>query len=508
MSDDRSLELGETRPSGDGEGGEPRLLDVDEAAAELVGQTLDGKYLLEKLLGVGGMGAVYRAYHVGIGSDVAIKVLFAQGEGVRRRESLARFRREAQAAGSISHPNIVRVYDIGETDDGLSYLVMDLVEGRSLAEIVEDEAPLDEGRAVDLVEQVLLALEAAHEQGIVHRDVKPENVMVTVGPDGLERARVLDFGISKVRDIDGEGVGLTQTGTILGTPLYMAPEQARGERDLDLRLDLYAVGTMLYLMLSGQPPYEAENYNALLVKIVSGSPPPLPTVVVGIDPHLVAVVEKAMARDRDHRFSSAREVIEALRGRASFEAPPAVPAAARTKDAEAEGREAAAVPRRPRAAPSRRAVLVGGLLLVVAAVAAAAWLTSRGGETGRAAPPPEPVPRRAEVPRPVSAPDPPPPPSPPREVAVHITTEPADARVTVGGLAVEDPSDARLLRAEGERVVVRVEAPGHEPVERSFPRDRDVVAHIVLARQADSPRRPEPRSRGRKNRGNFRYGLE
>lgn len=481
--------------------------DFVDPALMLEDKALDDRYRLKKILGIGGMGAVYEGEHTAIGNRVAVKVLFVHG---RKKETLLRFRREAQAAGTIGHPNIVRVHDLGLSSEGIPYLVMDYVEGDSLAAILARDAPLDSGRAVHLVEQILLALEAAHEHGIIHRDVKPENVMVERDSEGREIAKVLDFGISKVRPTGAETQGLTQTGVVLGTPLFMAPEQARGEPDLDHRLDLYAVGTMLYIMLSGKAPFTADNYNQLLIKIVTEPPPPVTFFNAEADPHLSNVVDKAMARDREERFGSARRFIKALRGAEVL--PPTPDEEWTDQDVE----EATPLPRK-----SRR-ILVA--LLALAALPALGGLLVYGILTSET--PAESLPLESSI-EPVSAPVPSPSlaesvpaasvkaaafdepttveVSDPRMISVRIKTEPADARVFVAGVEVENAANHEVLRLPGEKLGVKVEAEGFRTAERAFPRDGDIETTIKLVRRRRaSPPRPPPRT---KKQGNFRFEV-
>lgn len=475
------------------------FLGVEDAAPRMVGELLDGKYRLEKVLGIGGMGAVYRARHEQIGSTVAIKVLFTHG--LRRGELLTRFRREAYAAGATGHANIVKVHDLVTNDDGLSYLVMDYVDGEPLDELIHREGPFSPERAINIAEQILSALHAAHEKGIIHRDVKPENVMIS-RDEGYEIARVLDFGISKIRPTDADSAALTKTGTILGTPLYMAPEQARGERDLDHRLDLYAVGVMLYTMLAGRPPYEADNYNALLIRVVAGDYQPLDEIGPDLDPHLVDVVAKAMARDRADRFQDGESFIEALRGRTTVE----------------PHRNADQSRKRPR----RKGVIVAATVALLIAVAGAFTLLlmtedstasdgnssgiARETTTAAALVPQESVePQLGEaeaepisstvITEETSS-------SEPETIAVKITTTPPDARVLIAGVEVEDPSEHRVLRTSNERLLVRVEARGYRTAEELYPRDHDIEAHIELDQL------PRKRARSVTEERNFRFNLE
>ncbi|MFO0559240.1 MAG: serine/threonine-protein kinase [Polyangiales bacterium] len=266
------------------------------------------RYRVARKLGAGGMGAVYEAVQEGLGRKVALKVLLpAYAENP---EAVARFQREAQAAASLGHPNIVTVTDFG-SDAGLVFLVMEFLAGASLAQVIERERSLAQGRSAWIASQVLSALAVAHHAGIVHRDMKPDNVFLTEVSGVRDVVKVLDFGIARFTEQHGNNSKLTSTGAVLGTPAYMSPEQARG-RAVDARTDLYSVGVMLYEMLTGSLPFQATNYHALLFAILEETPPALATVRQDLHPALVSVVERAMARDLGTRFQTAEEFRAAL----------------------------------------------------------------------------------------------------------------------------------------------------------------------------------------------------
>jgi len=273
------------------------------------GIVLDGKYRIEKQVGAGGMGAVYMATHIAIGRRVAIKALHLEFSG--DTQVVARFHREAQLAGSIGHDNICEVTDIGTLESGAPYLVMPLLQGRPLADLLEDNEVLSLERVADIACQTLSALEAAHGAGIVHRDLKPDNIFVTKMGDRQDFVKLLDFGISKVLEQD-EVSALTMTGTVLGTPFYMAPEQAKGSKSLDQRVDIYAMGVILYEALTGRRPFEGETYNEIMFKIIA-EPFPAPTKLnPSVPPGVEQVIFKAMSREADHRFATAGEMRGAL----------------------------------------------------------------------------------------------------------------------------------------------------------------------------------------------------
>ena len=275
--------------------------------SSLEGSVLGGRYRVGKRLGEGGMGAVYEALQVDIGRRVALKLLHP--ELSEDAELVARFRREAEASASLGDPNIVQVTDFGHSEEHGAFLVMELLSGAPLASVLANEGKLPPARVAFIAHQVLGALASAHRAGIVHRDLKPDNVFLTSVSGIADIVKLLDFGIAKL--IANDGGQRTATGVVLGTPAYMSPEQARG-REVDARTDLYAVGVLMYQALSGRLPYRASNYNAILFAIIEETPPPLGELRPDLDPSLIAVIERAMAKEPSDRFASAEEMREAL----------------------------------------------------------------------------------------------------------------------------------------------------------------------------------------------------
>ena len=277
---------------------------------KLVGKIFEKRYKILKPLGEGGMGAVFLGEHVVIGRQVAIKVLHSRlGES---KDFAARFAREAVAAGRLDHPNCVPVTDSGQLEDGTAYIVMELVKGVSLGSLLEDESVLEPVRALRIARDVLRGLGHAHKMGIVHRDVKPDNVMLTERDENPDFARVLDFGIAKLRDDDNkEGETLTQAGMSVGTPSYLSPEQALGD-EVDHRSDLYSCAVLIFEMLTGRPPFTAPNPVGILTKHASAPVPHL----WDIEPSLIDqtelddLVQRGLAKVRDERFENAADFIE------------------------------------------------------------------------------------------------------------------------------------------------------------------------------------------------------
>jgi hypothetical protein len=267
-----------------------------------------GRYRLKRRLAAGGMGDVWVAYHPGLKRDVAVKILRPETQE-RSASALARFEREVHSTAELAHPNTVRVFDYGTTEDGLWYYVMELLEGETLAAHVARLGPLSPARAVHIVGQAARALGEAHERGIVHRDVKPENLFLTSLGGEHDFVKVIDFGIAKVTSGDP---GMTDTGCVLGTPAYISPEVAVG-READARSDVYGLGTVLYFLLCGRPPFEAETAAALIFAHVherAASPSsllgrPIPTDVE-------VVVMRALEKDPEARYSTAADLALAL----------------------------------------------------------------------------------------------------------------------------------------------------------------------------------------------------
>jgi serine/threonine protein kinase len=291
---------------------------IAQSQRSLIGQLIDGKYLVRGVLGEGGMGTVFEAENRALRRSVAVKVLHpAQA---RKKVAVKRFHQEARAAGAIGHPNICEVYDLGTLEDGSPYLVMECLQGETLAERISAEGGLGFEDVLDVVSQVLSGLVAAHDKGIVHRDIKPENIFLTRRAGIPPVAKLLDFGVSKMMPgwagtLPGEEeqMNLTRTGMVMGTPYYMSPEQARGDRNLDARVDLWACGVILYEALTGRRPFIAANYNALLLQILTTSPRPARELRPALPAAFDQVMIRSLARAREDRYQSAEEFQAALK---------------------------------------------------------------------------------------------------------------------------------------------------------------------------------------------------
>jgi serine/threonine protein kinase len=286
-----------------------------------VGLILDSKYKLIESLGQGGMGSVFRAERLHIGDEVAVKLLHQ--DLVREKQALERFRREARTAAMIRHPNVVSIHDFndGTGEASEAYIVMELVRGVSLGTLLRREGRMSPERAVRLMQDICAGVGVAHRQGLLHRDLKPDNVII-VPPShesDEETAKVVDFGLAKVRDVTAQ-TALTQTGALLGTLYYMSPEQCSGE-ELDARADVYSLGAMLYEMLTGTPPFRSNNVAGLISKHLHEPPPHFPPDL-GVSAAIEEVCMRALAKNRDQRQSDAiafgRDLQKALTAPASY----------------------------------------------------------------------------------------------------------------------------------------------------------------------------------------------
>ncbi len=390
------------------------------AITDLVGVTLSGRYLVKRKLGQGGMGAVYEVTHTEIGGRYAIKVLL---EKYAQRDAIVkRLKQEAQLATSLDHEHIIRVTDFGNTQDGRTFVVMEYLEGESLAECLARESKLPEQRILRIAAQTASALAAAHQKGIVHRDVKPENLFLLKRKE-QDFVKVVDFGISKnlrQSDEQEEQPRLTQTGMVLGTPLYMSPEQARGDDDLDHRVDVYALGVIMYECAAGRVPFAGTNYLSVISQVLNNEPKPLRELRPELSEEFEAIVSKAMTKDREHRYASANAMLHDLN--ALLDDP-----THSTERAKITG------PRKlmPRARIPKLAWAIGGGGLVVGGVTLAVVLLMGGGGKNAAKPEtqlvPPPAPADAATAAVVVDAQDKPPELP--SILVHIDTDPSGAQV-------------------------------------------------------------------------------
>jgi serine/threonine-protein kinase len=354
----------------------------------LLGQTLAGRYLIHKKLGEGGMGAVYYAQHTVLEKPVALKVL--HGEFARKGDLVQRFMQEAKAASRIRHENVIDISDFGSTPEGLVFFAMELLQGHDLHEDIARHRlggvrmPWQRSRGIFL--QICSALAAAHGQGVVHRDLKPENIYLVEWLGHRDFVKLLDFGIAKLTEVADGDRKLTRTGMLFGTPEYMSPEQARGD-NVDHRVDIYAMGCILYQLVTGRVPFEAENFMGILSMHLTEEPPPIPPPVfaeIGAPPGLADVIAKALAKDRNQRYQTVDDLANAVRT-LDGEAPrpviqPQVPVAITRQRTQWTGNLAVPTeddgPAEKRRSPAPW-IALGAMLLVGGGVAA--FVATRGG---------------------------------------------------------------------------------------------------------------------------------
>lgn len=282
----------------------------NQPSRDLVGQRLFGDYTITRKLGEGGMGAVYLAQQDVIKQEIAVKVLHTRAAS--SNEIIERFNREARVISLLSHPNIIRVFIFGRTENGLMYMAMEFVKGRSLREHVQEHGMPDELTSIKIIKQMCSALAEAHDLSIVHRDLKPDNVLLTDFRGESNFVKILDFGIAKITDNQAEEKQLTQAGIVYGTPEYLSPEQAQA-KPLDHRTDIYSLGVMLYEMITGTVPFQASSAVQILTAHVFNEPEkPSAKANKPIAPTMENIILKAMAKDPDQRFQSALEMFRAL----------------------------------------------------------------------------------------------------------------------------------------------------------------------------------------------------
>jgi hypothetical protein len=292
-------------------------LRASDPTADLVGQVIAERYHIKKKLGEGGMGQVYLAEHVKMGRRCAVKIMSAAL--LNDPEAVSRFNREAANASRIAHANVCAIYDFGETSDGLIYLAMEFIEGRSLTDLLKETGPLPLARGGAILAQAADALQAAHDLGIVHRDLKPDNIMITT-TRGRDVVKVVDFGIAKATGADSRSQKVTRTGLVVGTPEYMSPEQLTGD-SLDGRSDIYSLGLVFYRMLTGVLPFKSESAQETMIKRLTDDPLPLSEALPSgrFPARLQKVMDRALARSSADRYATAAEFgrdVSALAGHA------------------------------------------------------------------------------------------------------------------------------------------------------------------------------------------------
>jgi serine/threonine-protein kinase len=440
-----------------------------ESSSSLVGAALEERYTIVREIGRGGMGVVYEAEHVELGKRVAIKVML--DKYANDQEAIARFKREALAASRIGNPHIIDVSHIGVAPDGRPFVVMELLDGKPLSDILKVTGPMQPWRAIHIMRQVLRAVGAAHAKGIIHRDLKPDNIFIVNRDDEHDFVKLLDFGISKILDTNEQmaSTRLTTTGMVMGTPLYMAPEQAMGA-PAERGVDIYACGVIMFEMLSGRPPFDETNYNMLVAKLLTASPPYLSDLRSGLPTSLVVAVHHALEKEPENRYPTAEAFAQALPSDRAMSEPNLE--IARTLPPGASGHAAFATsnPSQLTAPPPvKRGVprwLIGGLLAVAGAGAIAAAVvlskspTRSPTTTSEVTPAPLPI-----------APPAPVPPAPAADTGkLQIETIPSAATIKLDGHDMGSTPIEVTLKAG--RHTLHVELAGYTTI------DADQIVHV------------------------------
>jgi eukaryotic-like serine/threonine-protein kinase len=495
----------------------------------MIGQQF-GNYRVLSLLGEGGMGAVYLAEHPGIGRRVAVKVLHKQFSG--DEQLLGRLLNEARAANAIRHPNIIEILDSGMREDGVPYLVMELLEGESLGQRIRRAGPLPMADTLAFVLQTASALGAAHKKGIVHRDLKPDNLFIVpisgdessrVDADGpSERMKVLDFGIAKLQMPQPGDSVKTRTGTLMGTPVYMSPEQCRGTKTVDHRSDVYSLGIIFYEMLVGQPPFVSDGFGELVNMHLNVPPPSARVARPEVSAQLDSIILKMLAKNPEDRYPDMGSLTSAIRlaagppfsvhrsspdlSNAPSQAGTPAPVVGGTRQMPSGGARSAqpqvttfrtgvgevTVPPTIQTGGGRGKLIAGVVALAVLGGGAYFFL---GGSSSKvepapvavAAPKPAPV---AAVPAPVAVPVAKPvAPVAPKTVTVRLATDPQGAQIfdAAGGASL-GTTPLSLTRARGAALKVRIAKDGYVEATRDVPLDEDQALEFALDHKAAPPK--------------------
>lgn len=451
LSSDHGLDAPERSLASSPGGGDDT---ADDGEDLLVGAVLLERYHLTRKIGQGGMGAVYEAKHIHIGKRVAVKVLL--DKYAHRDQVVERLKQEARLASAIGHEHIIDINDVGETYDGRTFVVMEFLEGESLGACIQRDGALPEQRAIRIAHQIAGALHAAHEKNIVHRDIKPENVFL-LHRKGQDFVKVVDFGISKsLHPEEGEhSPRLTQTGMVLGTPLYMSPEQARGSDHLDRRIDVYSLGVIMYEMITGEVPFHGNNYLSIISQVLNDEPRPPSELRPDISRELEDVILRALDKDPEGRYQSCDELAGDLA--LLIEDP------GRTTT---RGRVTATKYRRKRERRTNLVMLgwIAGIAVTVSAVVVTVVVLMSG--AGKVEPPPEPAPVIITVPvdaaPPVEQPDAAP---AVKMVRIKFVSQPEGAVVYQGGRVIgTTPFEYEFIH-ENRKISLIAELEGHNDTE-------------------------------------------
>jgi hypothetical protein len=455
------------------QGGKSVTQDGPNSAAAGVreGDVLVGKYRVERVLGVGGMGVVVAAHHIQLDQKVALKFLLPEALG--NREAVARFAREARAAVKIQSEHVARVTDVGALPNGAPYMVMEYLDGGDLAAWLKQRGALPIEQAVEFVLHACIAVADAHALGIVHRDLKPANLFCVRRSDGQLSIKVLDFGISKMLDTSGLAAGsVTRTSALMGSPLYMSPEQMRSSKDVDAQTDIWALGVILFELMTGRPAFQADSVTELAIMVTNEPAPPIRSFRRDVPSGLEVIILKCLEKDRRQRYRNVAELALALLPFAPKRAKAAVERISGIIHAAGLSASALAVPPSPQTAGTRvsegtlppfgrttvgstgrktaivGAGIAGAILLVVAVVAGSAVFLRRAKAHGDepqavAAPPVSPAASLAPPVNPPQAMDPKPVDTVPAD-AVQATTQPAPSALPEAAISATTPPRARM----------------------------------------------------------------
>ena len=461
------------------------------------------------------MGAVYLAEHPGIGRKVAIKVLRAEMD--HDPQLLTRFLNEARAANAIRHPNIIEVLDSGTTQRGASYLVMELLEGEALSARIKRLSRLDEKSAIDVAMQTALGLGAAHAKGITHRDLKPDNLFIIPEPADAsrERVKILDFGIAKLHTLAGDSLK-TRTGTLMGTPVYMSPEQCLGTKEVDHRSDVYSLGIIIFEMLAGQPPFVSEGFGELLSMHLHEKPPSLRQFAPQVSAEVEAAVLRMLAKKPDERYQSMADVRAALAAAAKLPHPVTPEHKLGNTNPFGGGATLAAQTNEPKPKTISPTTLTPGgmvrdaILDATAKVHKKPWMIIGAGTAVvvvaavaavmlRKEPTPPTPPAAAVRPAPPAEPAAPPPAKAPVTVRVRLASTPVGARVVrvSDGVVLGTTPETMEMRSSAEPLLLRLEKDGFVAATREVSLASDANLSVVLEAMAAEAPAPVPTSRKR-----------
>ena len=480
----------------------------------MIGQQI-GQYRVLGKIGEGGMGAVYEAEDAGIGKHVAIKVLHK--DHAKNSQIAARFINEARAINAVDHPGLVQVLSSDRLPDGTAYIVMELLKGETLnARLKAQGGRIPMQSAIQLGRQIASALAAAHSKSIVHRDLKPDNIMIVADsafPTG-ERAKLLDFGIAKLK-LEYQGQGdqvMTRAGVMMGTPLYMAPEQCRNASDVDEKADVYSLGVMLYRMLAGRPPFNAPGTGELMAMHIYMQPPPLGEADRSLPDPLVKLVHRMLAKNRTERPSMAEVAKELERIGATatgviqaVPAPVSQPVLSLNESATVVSDSMKPIPTPPAGKSRLPLILAIGIIL---------GLLVTGGilfwQTRRQPPPPKPTvqggptPTAPSTPPPATTPpvDNPPPPSKPAPVKWHIESEPSGAEIyRLAGNKLEGHTPFRSEQPpEAGPIEIELRLTGYQPVKLTLDGGKDAEPPVIKL-EAEKPKKTDEKTGKKKGKG-------